>query len=105
MLGKEPSKRCVKAIIFVLCEEEGFRVSKIQSVAAEALQWATKAFISDLFRDSVDEMVHAKLKTLYFEDLHVTVKIKGYKDDLLEVWESILPENVRARTCAKVSSG
>ena len=38
-------------------------------------------------------MVHAKRNTSNVEDLHITVKIKGYKDDLLEDWEPIESEN------------
>ena len=67
LLRKESFKRSFKATIDVLCEEEGFRISKIQPVAVESLPWPTKAFISHLFRDSVDEMVHAKRETLHLE--------------------------------------
>ena len=77
----------------ILREEEGFKATRIQPLAIEALQWAAEAFISDLFSDSVDEMVHAKRKTLNIEDLHITIKMKGYKYDLLEDWNLSNPRN------------
>ena len=92
LVKKTPFMRCVKAILGYLREEEGFKATRIQPVAIEALQWAAEAFISDLFAASVDEMVHAKRKTLNVEDLHITIKMKGYKDDLLEDWEPVEPE-------------
>ena len=77
-----------------LREKEGFKATRIQPVAIEALQWAAETFISNLFSDSVDEMVHANRKTLNIEFLHITIKMKGYKDDLLEDWEPVEPENI-----------
>ena len=53
---------------------------------------AAIAFITDSFSDSVDEMVHTKRKTPNIEELHITIKMKGYKDDLLDDWEPVEPE-------------
>ena len=87
-----PFLHCVKAIVGYLCEEEGFKNTRTQPLVIEALQWAAEAFISDLFAASVDEMVHAKWKTLNVEDPHIRIKMKGYKDDLLEDWEPVEPK-------------
>ena len=92
LVKRTPFMRFVKAILGYLREEEGFKATRIQPVAIEALQWAAEAFISDLFSDSVDEMIRAERKTLNIEDLHITIKMKGYKDDLLEDWEPVEPE-------------
>ena len=92
LLKKLQYKRFIKTTIDVLCREEGFCKSKIQSVAVEVLLWAAEAFISDLFRESVGEMSCAKRKTLNREYPHITMKMKDYKDDLLENWESIQSE-------------
>ena len=92
LVKKTPFMRCVRDILGYLREEEGFRATIIQPVATEALKWAAEAFVSGLFSDSVDEMVYAKRKTLNTEDLHITIKMKGYKDDLLEDWEPVEPE-------------
>lgn len=40
----------------------------------------------------MDEMVHAKRKTQYIEDLHIFIKMKSYECDLLEDWETVQPE-------------
>ena len=76
LVKKTPFMRCIKAILGYLREEEGFKTTRIQPVSIEALQWAAEAFIYDLFSDSVDEMVHAKRKTLNIEDRHITIKMK-----------------------------
>lgn len=55
-------------------------------LAIEALQWVAEAFINDLFSFFLDEMIHAKRKTLNMEDLRITIKKKGCKSDLLQYW-------------------
>ena len=79
--------RCFKAVIGYLCEKEEFKATNTQGLGIGAGQWASEAFISDLLAASVDEMVHAKRETLNVEDLQIAIKMKGYKDDLLEGWE------------------
>ena len=37
-------------------------------------------------------MIDAKRKTLNVEDLHINIKMKSNKDDLLEDWEPVEPE-------------
>ena len=80
-------RHCVKAIVGHLCEEEGWKVTRTQLLAIEALQWAAEAFFSDLFSASVDEIVYAARKTLNVVELLIKVKMKFYKYDLLEDWE------------------
>ena len=63
---------------------EGFKVTRNQPLATEALQWAAEGFVSDFFAASLDEMVHVKRKTLNIEDLDITTKKKGLKDHLLK---------------------
>ena len=48
----------------VILKEEGFKVTITRLLAIETLQSAAEAFISDFFAAFVDDMVHAKLKTL-----------------------------------------
>ena len=50
----------------------------------ELYNGAAEAFRSDLCADSVDEIVHAKRKTLNVEDLHMKIKMKGYQSDFSE---------------------
>ena len=89
LVKKTPFMRCVKAVLGCLREEEGFKATRIQPVSIEALQRASEASISDLFSDYADEMIHAKRKTLNIEDLDITIKMRGYKDDLREDWEPV----------------
>ena len=43
-------------------------------------------FIGDLFKDAVEEMVHAECVTLMPNDLHLAIRMRGYDKGILDGW-------------------
>ena len=86
--------------------KKGREATSWQAEARKYLQWATEAFISDLFGEGVEAMVHAKRVTLMPKDLHRSIRMRGYDKGILVSWTPGKPKcYAGARTCAKLSCG
>ena len=77
LVKKRPFKLFIQKIIGLL-REEGLKAWKIHPAAVESLRWVRQGLISDFFCDAVDEMVYAKHKMLYKEDLHTAIWMIGH---------------------------
>lgn len=92
-MRKSLSYTAQRLSLVIYAKKEGFEVSRFQPLSIEALQRAAEASISELFAESMDQIVRAKRWTLNVKDLHTTIKMKGLKNDLLEDWEPVDPKN------------
>ena len=86
IIKKAPFHRLLEELLMGLFLKKGREATRWQAEARVDLQWATESFISDLFSDAVEAMVHAKRVTLVPKDLHLAIRMRGYDKGILDGW-------------------
>ena len=86
IIKRAPFYRLLDEFLMDLYLKKGREATRWAASAREGLQWATEDFISDLFSDAVEAMVHAKRVTLMPKDLHLAIRMRGYDKGVLDGW-------------------
>ena len=90
IIKKAPFHRLLDELLMDFFLKKGREATRSQAKAREDLQWATEAFISDLFGDAVEAMVHAKRVTLMPKNLHLAIRMRDYGRGfwMLDSWKT-----------------
>ncbi len=85
--------RCIKSAMDELPNRTYKTLMRIKKAVASIIHELAEAFIVKLLTDAVDAMAHAKRVATTPKDLHLSIRLRDYKDNVLFGWKPLNPGN------------